>query len=113
VKIETSGLCHTDIHAAKGEWQVKPKLPFIPGHEGIGIVEAVGEGVTWIKVGDRVALPWLGYACGICEYCNSGWETLSESQLNTGYSIDGTHASSLRIQGGSIADNRNAFRKGY
>jgi propanol-preferring alcohol dehydrogenase len=92
VKIETSGLCHTDIHAAKGDWPVKPKLPFIPGHEGIGIVEAVGKGVTWIKEGDRVALPWLGYACGICEYCNSGWETLCESQLNTGYSIDGTHA---------------------
>lgn len=92
VKIETSGLCHTDIHAAKGDWPVKPKLPFIPGHEGIGIVEAVGKGVTWIKEGDRVAIPWLGYACGICEYCNSGWETLCESQLNTGYSIDGTHA---------------------
>ncbi|BCU82744.1 zinc-dependent alcohol dehydrogenase [Polycladomyces abyssicola] len=92
VKVEASGLCHTDIHAAKGEWPVKPKLPFIPGHEGIGIVEAVGKGVTGIKEGDRVALPWLGYACGNCEYCNSGWETLCQSQFNTGYSIDGTHA---------------------
>lgn len=92
VKIETSGLCHTDVHAAKGDWPVKPKLPFIPGHEGVGIVEAVGKGVKGFKEGDRVALPWLGYACGVCEYCNSGWETLCESQLNTGYSIDGTHA---------------------
>jgi propanol-preferring alcohol dehydrogenase len=92
VKVEASGLCHTDIHAAKGEWPVKPKLPFVPGHEGIGIVEAVGEGVTWIKEGDRVALPWLGYACGMCEYCKSGRENLCESQFNTGYSIDGTHA---------------------
>ncbi|MDN4593785.1 alcohol dehydrogenase AdhP [Polycladomyces subterraneus] len=92
VKVEASGLCHTDIHAANGEWPVKPKLPFIPGHEGIGIVEVVGKGVTGIKEGDRVALPWLGYACGNCEYCNSGWETLCQSQFNTGYSIDGTHA---------------------
>jgi alcohol dehydrogenase, propanol-preferring len=92
VKIETSGLCHTDIHAIKGDWPIKPKMPLIPGHEGIGIVEAVGKGVTWIKEGDRVALPWLGYACGICEYCNSGRETLCESQLNSGYSMDGTHA---------------------
>jgi len=92
VKIETSGLCHTDIHAAHGDWPVKPKLPFIPGHEGVGIVESVGRGVTHLKEGDRVAIPWLGYACGECDYCVSGWETLCEKQLNTGYSIDGTHA---------------------
>src|SRR5438874_725013 len=83
VKIETSGLCHTDIHAAHGDWPVKPHLPFIPGHEGVGIVEQVGPGVTVVKEGDRVAIPWLGYACGTCEYCISGWETLCEQQLNT------------------------------
>jgi propanol-preferring alcohol dehydrogenase len=77
VKIEASGLCHTDIHAAHGDWPVKPKLPFIPGHEGVGIVEMVGPGVTEVKEGDRVAIPWLGYACGTCEYCVSGWETLN------------------------------------
>lgn len=92
VRIEASGLCHTDIHAAHGDWPVKPKLPFIPGHEGVGIVEMVGPGVSEVKEGDRVAIPWLGYACGICEYCVSGWETLCEKQLNTGYSIDGGHA---------------------
>jgi len=92
VKIETSGLCHTDIHAAHGDWPVKPKLPFIPGHEGVGLVESVGRGVTHLKEGDRVAIPWLGYACGECEYCVTGWETLCEKQLNTGYSLDGTHA---------------------
>ena len=69
VKIEASGLCHTDIHAAHGDWPVKPKLPFIPSHEGVGIVEMVGPEVTEVKVGDRVAIPWLGYACGTCEYC--------------------------------------------
>jgi propanol-preferring alcohol dehydrogenase len=92
VKIEASGLCHTDIHAAHGDWPVKPKLPFIPGHEGVGIVESLGAGVANVKEGDRVALPWLGYACNTCEYCGSGWETLCESQLNTGYSIDGGYA---------------------
>ncbi len=92
IKIETSGLCHTDIHAARGEWPVKPKLPLIPGHEGVGIVTEVGKGVTNVKEGDRVAIPWLGYACGDCEYCASGWETLCERQLNTGYTLDGGYA---------------------
>jgi len=92
VQIEASGLCHTDIHAVHGDWPVKPKLPFIPGHEGVGLVETIGEGVTEVDVGDRVAMPWLGYACGTCDYCVSGWETLCESQLNTGYSIDGGFA---------------------
>ena len=90
VRIEASGLCHTDIHAAHGDWPVKPTPPFVPGHpEGVGIVEALGAGVTNRSVGDRVALPWLGHACGHCGYCISGWETLCESQQNTGYSIDG------------------------
>jgi propanol-preferring alcohol dehydrogenase len=92
VRIETSGLCHTDIHAAHGDWPVKPTPPFTPGHEGIGIVEQLGPGVTEVAVGDRVALPWLGYACGTCDYCVSGWETLCLEQRNTGYSIDGGFA---------------------
>jgi alcohol dehydrogenase, propanol-preferring len=92
VRIETSGLCHTDIHAAHGDWPVKPNPPFIPGHEGVGIVESLGDGVTEVAVGDRVALPWLGYACGACEYCTTGWETLCEQQRNTGYGIDGGYA---------------------
>jgi alcohol dehydrogenase, propanol-preferring len=92
VKIETTGLCDTDIHAAHGDWPVKPSPPFTPGHEGVGIVESAGPGITAVAVGDRVAIPWLGYACGTCEYCISGWETLCESQQNTGYSIDGSFA---------------------
>jgi propanol-preferring alcohol dehydrogenase len=92
VKIETSGLCHTDIHAAHGDWPVKPKLPFIPGHEGVGIVAGLGQGVREVREGDRVALPWLGIACGACYHCNEGWETLCEKQVNTGYSVDGSYA---------------------
>jgi propanol-preferring alcohol dehydrogenase len=93
VKIEASGLCHTDIHAARGEWPIKPAPPFIPGHEGVGIVERVGPGnAHGLEEGMRVALPWLGYACGDCEFCNSGWETLCESQKNMGYSMNGGFA---------------------
>ena len=90
VSVEASGLCHTDIHAAHGDWPVKPSPPFIPGHEGVGKIVELGPGVTEVEVGDRVAMPWLGYACGTCDYCVSGWETLCESQENMGYSIDGS-----------------------
>jgi propanol-preferring alcohol dehydrogenase len=92
VKVEASGLCHTDIHAAHGDWPVKPTLPFVPGHEGVGLVEAVGAGVDSVREGERVAVPWLGWACGACEYCASGWETLCLQQKNTGYSVDGGYA---------------------
>ena len=92
IRMEASGLCHTDIHAANGDWPVKPTVPFIPGHEGVGIVTRVGDGVTSPQAGTRVAVPWLGYACGTCEYCLSGWETLCLEQRNTGYSVDGGFA---------------------
>jgi propanol-preferring alcohol dehydrogenase len=96
VKIEASGVCHTDIHAAHGDWPIKPNLPLIPGHEGVGFVQMVGPGVKGVKEGDRVAIPWLGYACGTCRYCISGWETLCEQQLNTGYFLDGGYAEYTR-----------------
>jgi alcohol dehydrogenase, propanol-preferring len=92
VKIEASGLCHTDIHAAHGDWPVKPNPPFIPGHEGVGVVIATGPGATLHKSGDRVAIAWLGSACGHCDYCVAGWETLCEAQQNSGYSVDGSYA---------------------
>jgi propanol-preferring alcohol dehydrogenase len=92
VRLETCGLCHTDIHAAHGDWPARPTLPRVPGHEGIGIVEELGTGVDNRKVGDRVAIAWLGSACGHCRYCVDGRETLCEQQQNSGYSIDGAFA---------------------
>lgn len=90
VKLISSGVCHTDLHAAEGDWPVQPSPPFVPGHEGVGDVVAIGEGVTSLAVGDRVGNAWLWTACGDCEYCRTGWETLCESQKNGGYSVDGS-----------------------
>ena len=92
VRMEASGLCHTDIHAAHGDWPVKPTAPFIPGHEGVGVIEALGPGASVHQVGQRVAIAWLGSACGTCSYCLSGWETLCEAQQNSGYSVNGAYA---------------------
>jgi len=94
VRMQASGICHTDIHAARGDWPVKPNPPFVPGHEGIGIVERVGAGAGAAvrQVGDRVAIAWLGSACGRCGYCVSGRETLCLAQRNSGYSVDGAYA---------------------
>ena len=92
VRMEASGLCHTDIHAAHGDWPVKPSPPFVPGHEGVGIVEAAGEQVRHVVIGQRVAIAWLADACGRCDQCVSGWETLCLQQHNSGYSVDGAYA---------------------
>ncbi|MDF2493257.1 alcohol dehydrogenase AdhP [Sphingomonas sp.] len=92
VKIEATGVCHTDLHAIGGDWPVKPIMPLIPGHEGVGYVSAVGADVPDVKEGDAVGVPWLYDACGRCEYCQTGWETLCEQQRNSGYSVNGTYA---------------------
>ena len=92
VKVAASGVCHTDLHAADGDWPVKPKPPFIPGHEGVGHVVALGAGVKHLKEGDRVGVPWLHTACGHCEHCMTGWETLCDEQQMTGYTVDGAYA---------------------
>jgi propanol-preferring alcohol dehydrogenase len=96
VKVETCGVCHTDIHAAHGDWPIKPTLPFVPGHEAVGLVERVGPEVRGVYEGERVAVPWLGWACGACEYCASGRETLCPNQQMTGYTVDGGYAEYVR-----------------
>ncbi|WP_299016095.1 alcohol dehydrogenase AdhP [uncultured Caulobacter sp.] len=92
VKIAACGVCHTDLHAAHGDWPIKPSPPFVPGHEGVGAVVELGEDVEHLKIGDRVGVPWLHTACGRCVHCLAGWETLCEKQQNTGYSVDGGFA---------------------
>lgn len=92
IRLVTSGVCHTDLHAARGDWPVKPTLPFIPGHEAVGDIVALGPDVRGLAVGDRVGVPWLYSACGRCEFCITGRETLCERQRNTGYSVNGGYA---------------------
>ena len=92
VRLAATGVCHTDLHAVRGDWAVKPALPLVPGHEGTGHVAAIGAGVTGLSEGDSVGVPWLHDTCGQCEYCLTGWETLCPVQRNTGYSVNGTYA---------------------
>ncbi|WP_425050844.1 alcohol dehydrogenase AdhP [Psychromarinibacter sp. S121] len=92
MRVRASGVCHTDLHAAEGDWPVKPTAPFIPGHEGVGEVAAIGAGVTHLKEGDHIGAPWLHTACGRCEHCVGGWETLCEHQQMTGYTVNGGYA---------------------
>jgi propanol-preferring alcohol dehydrogenase len=92
VATEACGVCHTDLHAAKGDWPVKPRVPFVPGHEGIGRVAAVGANVTAVKEGDRVGVPWLYSACGHCEHCLSAWETVCAEAQFGGYTRNGGFA---------------------
>ncbi|GAB0114835.1 alcohol dehydrogenase AdhP [Acidisoma sp. C75] len=92
VKVMACGVCHTDLHAAEGDWPVKPRPPFIPGHEVAGVVAAVGPDVSGFRPGDAVGIAWLHDACLSCEYCETGRETLCEHQHNTGYSCDGGFA---------------------
>ncbi len=104
VKLISSGVCHTDLHAVQGDWPVKPTPPFIPGHEGVGEVVALGEGVTDLAIGQLVGNAWLWSACGTCQYCRTGWETLCEQQQNGGYSVDGSFGQYM------LVDSRFAAR---
>ena len=104
VKLISTGVCHTDLHAVQGDWPVKPSPPFIPGHEGVGTVVALGEGVTDLVLGQLVGNAWLWSACGTCQYCRTGWETLCEQQQNGGYSVDGSFGEYM------LVDSRFAAR---
>jgi propanol-preferring alcohol dehydrogenase len=91
LRVTACGVCRTDLHVVDGDL-TEPKLPLVPGHEIVGRVEAVGEGVTAFAPGDRVGVPWLGHTCGRCVYCQSGRENLCDAPGFTGYTIDGGYA---------------------
>ncbi|EOI1351409.1 alcohol dehydrogenase AdhP [Citrobacter amalonaticus] len=90
VNVECCGVCHTDLHVVQGDFGPVPGR--IPGHEGIGIVSAIADDVTSLKVGDRVSIAWFYEGCGVCEYCVSGRETFCRDVKNAGYSVDGAMA---------------------
>lgn len=92
VRVEACAVCRTDLHVVDGDLP-GPKLPVIPGHEVVGIVEAVGDGVAPSRLGRRVGVPWLGHTCGRCPYCREGRENLCDLPLFTGYTRDGGFAS--------------------
>lgn len=103
VRTEACGVCHTDLHAAHGDWPLKPALPFIPGHEGIGLVVGIGAGVTTVKEGDRVGVPWLYSACGHCEYCLSAHETVCAEAQFGGYTKNGGFAEYILADASYVA----------
>ena len=102
LRIEACAVCRTDLHVVDGELQ-HPKLPLIPGHEIVGIIDAVGPGVDPGRLGRRVGVPWLGHTCGSCTYCRSGSENLCDAPLFTGYTRDGGFATHV------VADSDFAF----
>src|SRR6202163_3825121 len=91
VRVRACGVCRTDLHVVDGELP-DPELPIIPGHEIVGVIERLGDGVSDLAVGDRVGIPWLGYSCGECEFCRRGRENLCPNALFTGYQIDGGYS---------------------
>ena len=105
VKVTACGVCRTDLHVVDGELP-HPRLPIIPGHEIVGRIDALGEGVTGLRLGERVGIPWLGHTCGACPYCLDGHENLCDQPLFTGYTRDGGFATA------AIADARYAFPLG-
>jgi propanol-preferring alcohol dehydrogenase len=105
IKVSACGVCRTDLHVVDGELP-GINYPIVPGHEVVGRVDALGSGVTTVKIGERVAVPWLGYTCGECPYCKNGQENLCDRPLFTGYTRDGGFATDL------VADARYCFPLG-
>jgi propanol-preferring alcohol dehydrogenase len=102
IRVRACAVCRTDLHIADGELK-QPKLPVIPGHEIIGVVEKIGDGVNRFNIGDRVGVPWLGWSCDACEFCRSGRENLCDQARFTGYTLDGGYAEY------AVADQRFCF----
>jgi propanol-preferring alcohol dehydrogenase len=103
VRVHACGVCRTDLHVVDGELPHVP-VPTVPGHEIVGAIDALGQDVTQFALGDRVGVPWLGYTCGVCEFCTTGRENLCPRARFTGYTIDGGYADV------TIADARYVFR---
>ena len=108
VRVRACGVCRTDLHIIAGELR-DGRFPLVPGHEVVGVVAELGDGVTEFSVGDRVGIPWLGYTCGQCEFCRSGRENLCPNARFTGYHLDGGYAEF------TVVDARYAFKipEGY
>ena len=102
LRVKACGVCRTDLHVVDGELP-RPKLPLVPGHEVVGVVEAAGDGVNDVQLGDRLGVPWLGWTCGECDYCRRGQENLCDRALFTGYQLNGGYAEYL------VADRRYCF----
>ena len=102
VSVSACGVCRTDLHVVDGDL-TEPKLPIVPGHEIVGRVAAIGHGVDGFSIGERIGIPWLGYSCGCCRYCESGAENLCDEPGFTGYQIDGGYAEM------TVADARYCF----
>jgi propanol-preferring alcohol dehydrogenase len=105
VQVLACGVCRTDLHVIDGEL-TSPRVPIIPGHEIIGRIDAIGNGVRGLSVGDRVGIAWLGHTCGVCPYCVANRENLCDRPIFTGYTRDGGYATA------AIADARFAFLMG-
>src|SRR5437867_312580 len=108
LRVHACAVCRTDLHVVDGELP-EPKLPLAPGHQIVGTVAEIGEGVTQFVVGDRLGVPWLGWTCGVCRYCQEGRESLCDQARFMGYQIDGGYAEY------TVADERFCFRlpEGY
>src|ERR1700722_1016520 len=102
IRVHACAVCRTDLHVVDGEL-TQPKLPLIPGHEIVGTIAALGEGANRFAIGDRVGVPWLGWTCGVCEFCRSGRENLCGQARFTGYQIDGGYGEF------TVADQRFCF----
>ena len=96
VRVRTCGVCHTDLHTVEGDLPL-PKLPLVPGHQIVGLVEALGPGVRQFREGDRVGIPWLHSTCGVCQYCRRGLENLCEQACFTGYHTNGGYAEATLV----------------
>jgi propanol-preferring alcohol dehydrogenase len=103
VRVAACGVCRTDLHVVDGELP-NPKLPIIPGHEIVGVIDAIGRGVDGLDIGMRVGVPWLGKTCGHCPYCRNGRENLCDDPFFTGYTRNGGYATH------AVADARYVFR---